>query len=149
MKSKMPALAEWLLTRFGIPQRNESLMGDLAEESSSGRSALWLWRETAVAIGTTVARDIRNHTVLATRAIATGWALTWGWQQIVLLFQPPVAGSIVIWSLWYLGAHYHEMKSIPNAYPDVFATNVTINCVVLVFTLAGGFFQKPKRRLLD
>ncbi len=59
MKSKLPALAEWLLTRFGIPQQNESLMGDLAEESRSGRSALWLWRETMVAIGTTVARDIR------------------------------------------------------------------------------------------
>jgi len=186
MKSKIPALAEWLLTRFGIPQRNESLMGDLAEESSSGRSALWLWRETAAAITTTVGRDIRNHKLLAMRAIATGWLLTWSWQQIVLLFQPQVGvrvqtlwtwsalllftwsfwpaivgwavarthraqqasmvlaytASTAIWSLCYLGAHYREMRSI-HAHPDVFATNVTINCVVLICTLVGGFLQKP------
>jgi hypothetical protein len=192
MKSKIPALAEWLLTRFGIPQRNESLMGDLAEESSSGRSALWLWRETTVAIAATVGRDIRNHKLLAMRAIAMGWALTWGWQRIVMLFQPPggvriqtlwawsilvmftwslwaaivgwviarthraqqasmvlaYAASMAIWSLWNLSAHYQEMKII-HAYPDVFATNVTINCLVLICTLAGGFLQKPRRSLQD
>jgi len=192
MRSKIPALAEWLLTRFGIPQRNESLMGDLAEESSSGRSAVWLWRETGVAIATMVGRDIRNHKLLAVRAIATGWLLTWSWQRIVLLFQPPVgvrvqtlwawgillmftwsfwpaivgwiiarthrpqqaamvlaySASMVLWALWYLIAHYQEMKSI-HAHPDVFVTNVTVMCAVLICTLAGGFLQKPRRSLQD
>ncbi len=104
MKSKMPALAEWLLTRFGIPQRNESLMGDLAEESSSGRSALWLWRETVVAIATTVGRDVRNHKLLAMRAIAVGWLLMIGSRQVVLLFQPRpgVWGRHTLWSLFLI-----------------------------------------------
>jgi PadR family transcriptional regulator, regulatory protein PadR len=33
MRSAMFAIAESILTRFGIPQENESLMGDLVEES--------------------------------------------------------------------------------------------------------------------
>jgi hypothetical protein len=34
MNRKIFAMAEWLLERFGIPQRNESLMRDLMEETA-------------------------------------------------------------------------------------------------------------------
>lgn len=88
MRSGMLALAESLLKRFGIPQRNESLMGDLAEEYGSGRSVLWLWRQTANAIVSTVARDIQNHKLAALRAIATGWLLMVAWSQIIHLVEP-------------------------------------------------------------
>ena len=58
------------------------------------------------------------------------------------------SASMVLWALWYLIGHYQEMKSI-HAHPDVFVTNVTVMCAVLICTLAGGFLQKPRRSLQD
>jgi len=65
-------MASWLLEHFGVPQRNEPLIGDLIEEHNSGRSAWWFWRQTFVAVALTAAGDIWNHKLLAVRAIATG-----------------------------------------------------------------------------
>jgi hypothetical protein len=90
MRSRMLALAESLLARFGIPQGNELLMGDVVEEYSSGRSALWLWRQTANAVASTVARDFRNHKLLVVRALATGWALLRGGKRSCIWLSLPL-----------------------------------------------------------
>jgi hypothetical protein len=191
MRPTVPAMAKWLLDRFGIPQQNEPLMGDLAEERSSGRSALWFWWQTTVAIAQTVARDLRNHKVLAARAIATGWLLDLAWGQVMnladnryelwrshfvlyaillfftLLVWPAIigfvvarmhraqqaamvlayAGSAAIGKMWYLAAHYHEMKGVLNATPDVWDTNVALAGITLLLTLLGGFLPNPRRHL--
>jgi hypothetical protein len=44
-------LAFWLMDRFGV---SEPLVGDLLEERSRHRSALWQWRQTLVAVLWTV-----------------------------------------------------------------------------------------------
>ena len=85
MRPNVPATARWLLDRFGLPQQNESLMGDLVEEYASGRSALWFWRQTVVVLAEMVARDLRNHKALAVRAIATGWLLYLAWERVMNL----------------------------------------------------------------
>ena len=71
----IPARAQWLLERFGIAQRNAALMGDLVEEYSSGRSALWLWRQTLLAIAAEVTREPRARRPAILRAVALVLAL--------------------------------------------------------------------------
>ena len=73
----------WLLNRFGVLERNESLYGDLLEERAAGRSFVWLLGQTLAAIGETAVRDWREHWVLALRAIVAGWILNWNTGEVI------------------------------------------------------------------
>jgi len=75
MNRKVPAFATWLLERFGVKRQNEALMGDLAEEYQAGKSPMWYWWQTLVAIWVTAVRDVREHKLLALRAVAMTWIL--------------------------------------------------------------------------
>jgi hypothetical protein len=65
-------IAIWLLERLGL---DVALTGDLLEERARGRSAIWYWRQVLVAIWVGISVAIREHKVLALRAVATGFAI--------------------------------------------------------------------------
>jgi hypothetical protein len=92
MNRKVPACATWLLERFGVKRQNEALIGDLAEEYQAGKSCMWYWWQTLVAIWVTAVRDVREHKLLALRAVATGWILAkafiWLKDYVIFPFAP-------------------------------------------------------------
>jgi hypothetical protein len=66
-----PKLASWLLLTLGCGSDLESIVGDLAEQYSS-RSAAWYWRQVGYAIVVGVTHVLRQHWVLALRAVSLG-----------------------------------------------------------------------------
>jgi hypothetical protein len=66
------AIVIWLLELLGL---DAALTGDLLEERARGRSAIWYWRQVLVAIWVGIWVAIREHKVLALRAVATGFAI--------------------------------------------------------------------------
>lgn len=61
-----PRVASWLLTR--LSDCDEALAGDMIEEYRRGRSRLWYWRQTGIAVFRTTVADVRSHPLLALRA---------------------------------------------------------------------------------
>lgn len=69
MKSrKPPALATWLVERAIPGARHEALAGDLLEQFSQGRTALWYWRQALSAVLLGYAREWR---IFAWAAVTT------------------------------------------------------------------------------
>ena len=177
MRARMFALAEFVLKRFGVPRGNESLMGDIEEDYASGKSLLWLWRETTSAVVITAVRDIRKHRLLALRAIAAGWLLLWGGNMAAshLLVSPGVMYrgafsrvsllvlfELVVWPTfvgWAVGRMHRDQQASMVVvyaaflfagdawsycvYRDLVHDFIPAACVMLVFTLLGGFLQEP------
>jgi hypothetical protein len=72
--SQPPHLATWLLQRCAAGPKGESLVGDLIEQYQRGRSGAWYWRQVLRAILVAAVLDIRDHKVLAVRALVMCWA---------------------------------------------------------------------------
>lgn len=73
MRSEQPpVVATWLLERFCA---DVALAGDLAEEYGERRSAAWYWKQAIVAVTVYPSSQILEHKWLAVRAIATGLAI--------------------------------------------------------------------------
>jgi hypothetical protein len=83
-------IANWFLELLGL---DAALTGDLLEECAGGRSTIWYWRQVLIAVLTSIWGAIRDHKLLALRAIATGFAielpLIFLWQFVPDLHLPP------------------------------------------------------------
>src|SRR5215471_3180364 len=98
-----PRLAVWMLKHFGSGPDNDALLGDLAEQYVEKNSAWWYWRQTLGGIVVTTFKDIRNHKLLALRALIVGWFVFWFlWGRLmqygVPFFQPVT--QVVVESLY-------------------------------------------------
>jgi len=92
-----PALANWLLARFGSVE--DALVGDIYQEWSAGRSSAWFWHQTLSAVVCATVRDIRRRPWRTCAALLLGWSaaaavflagdtiadglagLIWGWNR--------------------------------------------------------------------
>jgi hypothetical protein len=108
-----PQLVTWLLQRLASGPNRESLIGDLTEQYQRGRSVTWYWRQVLTAILVGAARDVRDHKLLAVRALSICWtavfflnslmgtlrrSLNWWWttpwkseilRQLMIYYSPP------------------------------------------------------------
>ena len=108
-----PRLATWLLKRFASGDTGESLIGDLLERYQHGHSWMWYWRQVVVAIVVNAARDIREHKLLAARALVIGWviyllaSLPVTWLARIIRFQIEdwlvATGHYSFWSVFWSG----------------------------------------------
>jgi hypothetical protein len=68
-----PALATALLELLIQPRTSAALIGDLIEEYRNGRSRMWYWQQTIVALMRSALREGREHTLQASSAIVLGY----------------------------------------------------------------------------
>lgn len=93
------AITAWLFERLDM---DIALLGDLVEEREL-RSAIWYWRQVLFAVWAGIWSAIREHKVLAFRAVATGFAMEYSliflWEHQDSLFHThgmPLT-SIAMW----------------------------------------------------
>lgn len=85
-----PRLATWLLLTFGSGPDLDVIAGDLSEQSVF-RSRTWYWRQVAHAIVIGAMQHLRQHWVLALRAICIG--------SVAMAIAKVVVGHLAYWVL--------------------------------------------------
>jgi hypothetical protein len=106
MNASPPRLATWLLRRLASGPKRESLEGDLVEQYQQHRSTVWFWRQVLLAIVLGAARDIREHKLLAVRAVVLGWATLSFFSRLLTRFAVNVLASEVPLSWWTYHPYY-------------------------------------------
>src|SRR5437870_4430365 len=74
-KRAAPVVAMWLLESLLSGSDREILIGDMVERHSQGRSNLWFWRQTLVAIVLRTGAELRAHRLLVLRALLIAYAV--------------------------------------------------------------------------
>jgi hypothetical protein len=144
-----PRFATWLLLALGTGPDVDVIAGDLLEAYAS-RSRIWYWRQVLWAIAVGAAHDVRQHWLLALRAVFIGnialraasivahafgyWVLPkvlpppinpWSWPVLLLIFGLPAAVA------GWLVARLHARHAV------AFVTSFTL--VALLFELLPRF----------
>lgn len=78
-----PGIATWLLEHFGCSRNNRVIVGDLIERYRQGKSRLWYWRQVLTTIVISFFTTLRQHKLLALRAVVVG--NLWKWTSVVAM----------------------------------------------------------------
>jgi len=70
-----PRIAAWMLRHFGCSPNNDAVIGDLDERYRLGRSRLWYWRQTLIAIAIGLFHEVWRDKARTIAAIGTGWIM--------------------------------------------------------------------------
>jgi len=117
--SRPPRAATWLLEKFA--RKNDALTGDLTEEYLRGRSSGWYWKEVLSAIAVGFISDIRDHKLLALRAIAIGWATIYVLFWVEGLLQRGYLGFLfshgIRFDVWWRHYYFYPVMLVPLICP--------------------------------
>jgi hypothetical protein len=81
--SRPPAVAKWILENMRFENWSDALVGDLLETYRSQRkSKMWYRRQVFAAVVGGFLRELRNHWILAGRAVFIGLAVTYAAQMV-------------------------------------------------------------------
>ena len=98
-----------VMERCGV---DESLIGDLVEQHRGGRSALWLWRQTVMAVAARVASAVQSDpTVVGVAAVvvAVALALPYVWMHFLWHY------AVMLDMAWYPRSINWLARSSPQA----------------------------------
>jgi len=163
MKSRAaPVVAMWLLESLLSGSDRETLLGDMVEQHSQGRSNLWFWRQTLAAVVLRAGAELRAQKLLVVRAL------------LIAYLVPLVAGIVDAWAvhtavsagilenfLWSHTRYVYLALSVPSVFclswviarlhpGRVSALLLTVLAIWCVVTLPYGFksganvFQHPR-----
>lgn len=135
-----PRLATWMLHRFGLGRRMESLIGDLSEQYANGRSVGWYWRQTFTAIATGFINASRKHGPSLVLALAAAWSVILIWRELNALLIG-ISGDIY-WPLRKLFRTSEFLRDISDGWDERTGPLVSIWLVaasirVLSFAVSG------------
>jgi hypothetical protein len=117
-----PAVASWCLVNLSDP--DEGLLGDLTEEYQRRQSRIWYWRQVAIAIVVTFARNVWSHKLETLQAIFTAM---FAMMVTARLVREPV--------MWLLGTLFRRGWSLP---PESWSSVYTWIGAALWFAAAVG-----------
>jgi hypothetical protein len=102
-----PAFAARLLKRLVPAQDHDALLGDLCEEYQRRRSFAWYWFQILVAIVVRSWKDVRDHTLVAARAIVTGLVAQMFLPSAFSSLQNVLTGAGFMWGNRWIGLPWY------------------------------------------